>query len=232
MNPESKRVKRVSGGSGPERFYRTRQRITMALLLFVVIAGMPMIAVPSLRERLSARVMQLKAAMAGEVKPATLNTNESRPFPEEYERSIAQLPKLPELPKPPNPVFSIPSGRQRAVIREEIHQTEESTSPEYLDQAADESAPSEPVLKYQKGQPEQQAYDILVKSNPTVAGMIQGSNPSLKFKSWDAAKRGDDTYLVRLIFQSEESPNVEYIWQVKLQSNEVTPMSHAARSIS
>ncbi len=79
---------------------------------------------------------------------------------------------------------------------------------------------------------EQQAYDLLLKSNPTVAGMVQGSNPSLHFKSWDAANRGEDTYWVRLKFQSNGNPEEEYIWQVKIQANQVTPLSFNARSIS
>ena len=79
---------------------------------------------------------------------------------------------------------------------------------------------------------EQQAYDLLLKSNATVAGMVQGNNPSLRFKSWDAASRGDDTYRVRLKFQSNGNPDEEYIWQVKIQANQVTPLSYNARSIS
>ncbi len=94
----------------------------------------------------------------------------------------------------------------------------------------DSSSGSE--LKYQKGQIEQQAYDLLLKSNPTVAGMVQGNNPSLHFKSWDAANRGEDTYWVRLKFQSNGNPEEEYIWQVKIQANQVTPLSYNARSIS
>jgi hypothetical protein len=106
-------------------------------------------------------------------------------------------------------------------------------SEEPADQTAAQSAQSqEPQLKYQKGKEEQDAYDLLLKSNATVAGMVQGSNPSLKFKSWDAAIRGDDTYWVRLKFQSEENPDEEYIWVVKPQAKEVTPLSHNARSIS
>ena len=91
---------------------------------------------------------------------------------------------------------------------------------------------AEPELKYQKGKAEQDAYDLLLKSSATVAAMVQGSNPSLKFKSWDAANRGEDTYWVRLKFQSEGNQDEDYIWVVKLQSNEVTPLSHNARSIS
>jgi hypothetical protein len=38
--------------------------------------------------------------------------------------------------------------------------------------------------------------------------------------------------VVRLKFQSEGNPDEEYIWQVKVQSNEVTPLSYNARRIS
>jgi hypothetical protein len=109
--------------------------------------------------------------------------------------------------------------------------TDTTTEPAVqTDSQRDQSGERE--LKYQSGKAEQDAYDLLLKSNPTVAKMVQGSNPSLKFKSWDAANRGEDTYWVRLKFQSEGNPDEEYIWQVKVQSNEVTPLSYNARRIS
>ena len=85
--------------------------------------------------------------------------------------------------------------------------------------------------KYQKGQIEQKAYDLLLKTLPVVAGMVQGSNPDLQFKSWDAASRGDDVYWVRLKFQPKEGSESEYIWLVKLQSGQVTPHNYNAREI-
>jgi hypothetical protein len=222
------------------RFYKIRQRVSMGLLLFVVIAGLPMVAVPSLRNRLSSRVLTLKTAMAGDVKPATLDVGANHePFPAEYERPEPQLPKFPELPKSPETALTSPAGRPRtgsARARIDAVPQSASVTAEPADQDAEETeetaASAEPELKYQKGIAEQEAYDLLLKSNKTVAGMVQGNDPSLKFKSWDAASRGEDIYWVRLKFQSGANPDEEYIWQVKLQSSEVTPLSHNARSVS
>ena len=62
--------------------------------------------------------------------------------------------------------------------------------------------------------------------------MVRGSESSLIFESWDAAYRGDDIYWVRVKFQSEDDAVREYIWQVNLDSKEITPLSYHARSIS
>jgi len=53
----------------------------------------------------------------------------------------------------------------------------------------------------------------------------------MKFKTWDAANRQDDVYWVRLKFNNEGVES-EYIWQVKLLSQEVSPLSYNAKSIS
>jgi hypothetical protein len=87
--------------------------------------------------------------------------------------------------------------------------------------------------KYQQGLMEKEAYDFLLKTNPTVDGMVQGSNPSLRFKAWDALKRDEETYWVRLAFTSApDNANVEYIWQVKLLAKQITPLSYNARSLA
>ena len=106
------------------------------------------------------------------------------------------------------------------------------TEPEGPEAVAETTPAGEPELKYQKGKTEQDAYDVLLKSSSTVTALVQGSNPSLKFKSWDAANRGEDTYWVRLKFQSEGNSDAEYIWQVKLQSNQATPLNFNARSLA
>ncbi len=226
-----------------ERFYRRRQRVSMGLLVFVVVVGLPIVGVPSLRHRLSTRVLALKSAMAGDIKPATLEVGSNHePFPAEYQNP-APVPRLPEMAQvtpPTNRVFGMkpetpitrsqPAGRKPKI--ELIPLPGEKTT-ETADQGESETTQSkEPELKYQTGKAEQDAYDLLLKSNSTIAGMVQGSNPALKFKSWDAANRGEDTYWVRVKFQSEGNPDVEYIWQVKVQAKEVTPLSYNARSIS
>jgi hypothetical protein len=226
----------------------------MGLLVFVAVAGLPIIGVPSLRHRLSTRVMTLKEAMYGDIKPATLEIGANhQPFPGEYERPVPQMPSIPTLsavtgavksaplmPSAPAPATSSARSagpRPRTASRAaKIETPGESTTPaaeEESPQSAEQAASSaEPELKYQKGMAEQEAYNLLLKSYAAVAGLVQGSNPSLKFISWDAASRGEDVYWVRLKFQSEGNPNAEYIWQIKLQSNEAAPLNYNARSIS
>jgi len=210
----------------------------MGLLIFVVGVGLPIVGVPYLRHRLSARVLTLKAAMAGDIKPATLEVGANhKPFPSEFERPEPEIPRPPVLPQPKS-IYSMRPAAPRSTpgapgLKNFQVLPPPAKSEETTDRAAAQPDQSEePQLKYQKGKAEQDAYDLLLKSNPTVAGMVQGSNPSLKFKSWDAANRGEDSYWVRLKFQSEGNPEEEYIWVVKLQSKEVTPLSHNARSIS
>jgi hypothetical protein len=72
----------------------------------------------------------------------------------------------------------------------------------------------------------------LLQSNPAVAQMVQGKDPALKFKSWDAANRGEDTYWVRLTFQSQGNTEAEYIWTVKVQEKKVSPLNFNARSLN
>jgi hypothetical protein len=224
----------------PMRFYRIRQRASLGLLIFVVVVGLPIVGVPSLRHRLSARVMALKTALSGEIRPATIEVGSNHvPFPAEYENPISPVPRAPELPQVQNPkMFSpksstVPSRQRSAGVTYEKILLPPEKKAETAEQPLEQTASSaESELKYQKGQAEQEAYQLLLQSNPKVAEMVQGSNPSLKFKSWDAANRGEDTYWVRMKFQSEENPDEEYIWQVKVQSKEVTPLSYKARSIS
>jgi hypothetical protein len=231
----------------PERFYRIRRRISTGLLLFVVVVGLPIVGIPALRQRLSTRILALKSAMAGSIKPATLVVGANHePLPPEYRASAPPAPSLPVFPQLKNKVYSMdspvpgtpssPPVKLRYSARAgkiEVLPSPAEKEAEPAEQADAQPVPStEPELKYQKGKAEQDAYNLLLQSNATVAAMVQGSNPSLKFKSWDAANRGEDTYWVRLKFQSAGDQDEDYIWVVKLQSNEVTPLSHNARSIS
>jgi hypothetical protein len=230
---------------GFSRFYKGRQKIYGALVLFILVAGLPLAAVPSLRSRLMERFVTLKDAAAGKVKPVSLMVGEyHEPFPAELERPA------PPTPSPPQEsvidrVFSMTPG----VYAPPSSAARKRSTPPVATAQAPQPAPAEPTespagispgaeslaeaeLKYQKGSVEQEAYQLVLQSNSTIAGMVQGSDPALRFKSWDAAARGDDTYWVRIMFQSEGNPNVEYIWQVKLGSKQVTPLSYNARTLS
>jgi hypothetical protein len=214
----------------------------MGLLVFVVVVGLPIIGVPYLRHRLSMRVMELKSGWAGDIKPATLDVGANHePFPAEYQKFVPPVPRPPDLAEvkrvfdmaPPSQASPRSPRASSGLTKIKIlPPLPEKTAEPVLQADSQMDKPAESALKYQKGKAEQDAYDLLLKSNAKVAKMVEGSDPSLKFKSWDAANRGEDIYWVRLKFQSEENPEEEYIWQVKVQSNEVTPLSYNARSIN
>jgi hypothetical protein len=216
-----------------DRFYLVRRRFYGGLLLFVVVVGLPIVGVPFLRQRLSERVMAFKSAFSNDIIAARAGVGENKkPLPVEFERPEPILPKPPQLPSaegsftaefPANAPSRITYPRRKEKKPEIAASTENSSE--------EPPAASDEGPKYQTGQIEQSAYNILIQSNPTVAKMVQGSNPSLHFMSWDAAGRGDDVYWVRLKFKSSGIPDIEYIWQVKLESKEVKPLSHNAREI-
>ena len=230
-----------------QHFYGTRHRIATGLMIFVVLVGLPIVAIPSLRHRLSNRLLALKSAMAGGILPATIAVGANHaPFPTEYESPLPQPPRAPELPNldrvftmdgrtaRPSPVPSPPPRTpvRRPKVEASIPSAQTDAEPEAPTIVAQATPTAEPELKYQKGKAEQEAYEVLLKSSSTVAALVQGSNPSLKFKSWDAANRGEDIYWVRLKFQSEGTPDAEYIWQVKLQANQASPLNFNARSLA
>jgi hypothetical protein len=98
-------------------------------------------------------------------------------------------------------------------------------------QESEATAPADPV--YGQGKPEQEAYDLLLKSNEAISGLIKGSSVGLRFKTWGAAKIDDDAFLVRLTFvQTSDNSEVQYIWRVKPVSKEISPLSRNARVLS
>jgi len=228
----------------PLHFYKKRNRFYTLLLLFVVVIGLPIVSVSHLRNRLSARIMLLKAAVAGNVKPAIAQVGANQePFPSEYEKPeppahqafklppaatfIQQTPRV-YIPAPGDPAKT----NTPTVLNSEglglLIEGEDFMTPEEAALAeAEESGP-----KYQQGEIEQDAYDLLLESNTSIAEMVRGSDSSVVFNSWDATHRGDGIYWVRVKFQSEDNSVREYIWQVDLDSNEITPLSYHARSIS
>jgi hypothetical protein len=238
------------------RFYLTREMFYVSLLAFALVAGLSMAAIPSLRHRLTARVVTLRAAIVGEKKPLSAQVGQvQEPLPPEFQRPAAPAAPRPMQLAPLDRIFTAEKGpaiphssssKSHGVLSKSsiIHTPQEvarSEAPEEKDRTAQDAeggqsgsaaAALTAEIKYQKGQMEQQAYELLLKSIPTVAGLVQGKDPSLHFKSWDAASREDDTYWVRLKFQSNGNPDEDYIWQVKIQANQVTPLSYNARSIS
>jgi len=98
-------------------------------------------------------------------------------------------------------------------------------------QDSEPTTPADPV--YGQGKPEQEAYDLLLKSNEALSGLIKGSNTGQRFKTWGAAKIEEDAFLVKLTFvQTSDNSEVQYIWRVKPASKEISPLSRNARALS
>ena len=228
----------------PLHFYQKRNRFYTGLLLFVVVIGLPVVSVPRLRNRLSARILLLKDAVAGNVNPAVAQVGaNTEPFPAEYERPEPPVNQVFKLPPPASVIPQTPpvyipapedssgtgsSSASNAGGFQPLTEGEETAVRDEAEPGEDE----EPALKYQQGEMEQEAYDLLLGSNPKIAEMVRGSDSSLTFDSWDAVYRGDDVYWVRVKFQVKGDSVRDYIWQVDLGSKEVTPLSYHARAIS
>jgi hypothetical protein len=256
--------KGVHHETGWSRYNRRRHRIYLGILVFVVVAGLPMIGIPSLRYRLRTRVQGLRAAYAGAPvvqAPAFAKVGESRePFPRAYERQQplpAYLPKI-ELPaaRPPLGIIlgggdtpsSIGAGEPQSASRRPPRASSAGG------QAAAPAGKSEPKLvlpgfatatseppaadagsepQFRKGKSEQEAYDLLFNANQTLAGLVKGSDPTLKFQDWSAATMGENSLYVMVTFvQTADNIVRKYIWNVKVATKEVIPLSAYAMSIS
>jgi len=229
--------------SGTSRFYRIRRWIYGLLLAFVIAAGIPMVSVPSLRHRLVTRVHGLKAAVFGETRPVMVQAGENQePFPAEYERplppSVSRPFKFPaapivheRMPKEETPLREAPRRTLRIPSVAETSPTDDEAeaSAEGMEPAPREETGNQP--NYRQGTMEKAAYDLLLQSNPVLAGLARGENRDLQFVSWDAAGRGDDVFWVRLKFRQEGKQEAEYIWQVRLESKSIAPLNYNARTL-
>lgn len=250
--------------TGWSRYNRRRHRIYLGILVFVVVAGLPMIGIPSLRYRLRTRIQGLRAAYKGEPAvqaPAFARVGENRePFPRAYERQPplpAYLPKIePPAARPP---LGIILGREDtpssiAASEPQSSSRRPSRASGTGSQAASAAGKSEPKLilppsaratseppaadagsepQFRKGKSEQEAYDLLVNANQTLAGMVKGSDPALIFQDWSAAAMGENSFYVMVTFvQAADNVVRKYIWNVKVATKEVTPISFYAMSIS
>jgi hypothetical protein len=208
-----------------------------ALLLFVIVAGVPIAAVPKLRYRVMTRAQALWEAMAGKHAPAMVQVGENQePFPAEFKRPAPPVPQVLHLPHQAKVLSTkrggyIPRPASKTGIIERRSpssiQGEEAGEEGEAESAAVDNEP-----KYQQGTMEQEAYDLLLNSNPVIAEIVKGNNPSFTLKSWDAAVRGEDTYWVRLKLETGGKPEAHYIWQVNLQSKQASPLNYNARTIS
>jgi hypothetical protein len=233
-------------GSRPPKHSRYHQRAYLVLLLFVAMAGLPMVGVPSLRAKLRTRVQTLRAAAMGEPPlqaPASLRVGENQEaFPREYERAQALerpsvLPKIDMQQRQPYRIVlgGDESARPAAATAFPAPRSKAATQPAPAG-AADSGQPTSgggTESQYRKGKSEQEAYDLLVTSNQILAGMIKGSDSTLKFQDWAAATMGPDSLYVMVTFvQTSDNVVRKYIWNVKVATKEVVPLSAYAREIS
>jgi hypothetical protein len=203
-----------------------------------------MIAIPKLRNRLNHRFQRLKTAwMQPELEPITLAGANENPFPKEYERAPVQNNNKLQSSVIANPVASnktpvlesslfksvriLPSAKSKASISSISADNNLSENEANSQEASPDSLP-----QYRQGKNEKEAYDLVLKANKTLAMMVQGGNPGLQWKSWGAAHRGEDCYWVRVVFLNNDKTEIEYIWQVKIASGEISPLSYNARAIS
>jgi hypothetical protein len=215
---------------GLSHISRLQTRIYTGLLVVVAVIGIPMLGIPSLRHRLYTRIHALYEATGPlSSPPIWAKVGENRhPFPAEFERPVvtrspSALPGMIDLAnrvyRPPE---TLPSPDAPSTPAPESQGLPETT-------ATDDQATPE----FRQGKIEQEAYEILLRSNETIAAMVKGSNPSLRFKLWYAAKRSADAFLVDLIFtQVSDNKEVHYIWEVKISSKEVKPESYNARALA
>ncbi|MBN2339498.1 MAG: hypothetical protein JXP48_13280, partial [Acidobacteria bacterium] len=211
----------------------------------------PLGVVPGLRHRLFDRAHSLRAAIVGEPAPAMATAGAaSEPYPEEFELppspvSPATAPSPAPSPVPPAAAppaaaprageAAPPGARSRPRLvpqggegaRKAPPLVREAPSP--VPPAAAPEAPDD-GLPYRQGEIEGQAYELVLKSQKTLAAMVAGDQPGLDFKGWEAAHRGEDLYWVRVRFDGPDGPE-EYIWQVRLSLGEITPLSFNARSL-
>jgi|GEM_PF-912001 len=226
------------GPTGHSHAYDGRKRFYSILLLFVVVVGLPIVSVPPLRHRLVKRVVAFQEAILGKSGPVMANMDEEQlPFPEEFEKSASGESVSGDF-LPMDRIFtaqSADSGTQidtpYALITPESATEDTVFSGIAAEEDTSESDSNDGIV-YTQGEVEQEMYALVLGANPRVAEMVNSDDPSLRFQSWGGAKRSEDIYWIRLVFQNEDDLDVEYIWQVELQTNQVLPLSYNARNIS
>jgi hypothetical protein len=159
--------------------------------------------------------------------PSTAKVDENQqPFPAEYFKATAPPPAWARLMASSNRPFQVRPVQPQATSE----QLGNRAGAQDTQQQATKQEGQEP--QYGRGATEQQAYELVVQSSQPLAAMVNGSDSSLRFKGWAAAKTEEDTMLVRLTFvYVPDGSEREYIWRVKLSSKQAAPLNFYARSI-
>ncbi len=207
---------------------RRRRRTTWVLLVVVVALGLPIVGIPALRSRARNRVQALRAALTARVpasEPVRLEVGGNpQPYPAEYFK-VAKPPDWARILGMSAPAYRIAPG---AEVRPAVPVSGAATEPTAPEPS--EAPAGEPV--FGRGAAEQQAYELVLESNRQLASMVGGSDATLRFKEWAAARIDEGAMLVRITFvHVPDGSEREYIWRVKLPGKEVFPVNFYARSL-
>ncbi len=214
------------GAARSARYGRIMYRLYLGLLLFVVVVGLPILSIPSLRHRLQLRAGILREALlvsANSVPPIVAGVGENtEPFPKEYEIPLQTWAQSPGAFQ-----FRVPVFRAGTEPGSEASTTAEGQAGVDAEQSGEEAA-----IDFRQGDAEREAYDLVLKSSEILAGMVQGKDPSLRFVRWAAARREEDIYWVDVMFtRSADGGEARYIWQVNMANGKVSPLSSLARAL-
>ncbi len=208
---------------------RRSRRTTLVLLVIVVALGLPVVLIPALRVRARERVQALRAALTAPV-PASEPLQQEvgtdpQPYPAEYFKA-AKPPEWARLLGTSAPPYRVVPGLEGRPAGTTATGAAEEAPPE----ATGRQEPGEIV--FARGAAEQQAYELVLQSNPLLTSMIGGSDTTLRFKEWAAARMEEGVMLVRVTFvHLPDGSEREYIWRVRLSGREVFPVNFYARSL-
>lgn len=228
---EESRNQAISPLTTQTEYSGKRLPLYVRLLIFIVVIGLPIVGIPSLRGRLKRHVRTLYAAITaqgpGYQMLAVRIDEKTGPFPPEHAKSAARAPEPPKIVQSP----ARPPQAVRAVQSAELRKPP-STTANVQQAAPEDSRQAGEGPSFGQGREEQQAYELLLQSSQPMASLATGSDPTLRFKSWAAARAEGDAWLVRVAFTYlPDGSEREYIWRVKLQSKEVFPLSAYARTL-
>lgn len=205
---------------------RARYRLYLGLLACALLVAFAVAAVPALRNRLGGRVQALRQAMGWEsveTERAVALVGENKyEFPAELVRPAPKFSSAGVLALPGSMVFR-PRGEGSARAAPEASG---EPAPREEEASGEKRAP-----EFRQGAAEKEAFDLLLKSHEGMAALVRGSNPSLRFKTWSAARSEEDAFLVDVTFAGDAG-EAHYVWKVKPSSKEVTPLSHNARALA
>ena len=207
-----------------------RRRFYGGVLIFAVLAGIVLTAVPEFRDRLFDRIYILKTAITGEIKTDILPVGESDiPYPEEFMRPRSGAAGAASA--------SAESIKKRSAI---VLLNAQPVKPPVLIGSTDSAKPVptevadvseyDDGVKFRQGETEREVYEKTLAVNKKLTALTQGDDPELTFKTWGVAQRDEDVYWVRVIFLNTSGSEVEYRWVMNIASGKSTPLNFAAKS--